>query len=303
MDLALRRVGSSTILVGLHALRSTTVIDLHECHVLHPTLFALLSPLRALLPTLSAFRRDGSAIVNLLDSGPDLLLRLDGPITAADRTRLAAFAAAHGITRIASAAGRAAPETACQLRPATTQFAGVTVAPPSGVFLQASREGERAIVDAVLAGLPDRLAGRAWIAELFCGCGTLTFPLASRARVVAFEGDPAAVVALRGAANSAGLAGRITTTERDLTRRPLLATDLAGCTAVVLDPPHAGAAVQVAELARSGVRRIVYVSCHPAALGRDAATLHTAGYRLLTAAAIDQFLWSARVESVSVFAK
>ena len=303
MDIAFRREGSNTILAGLHAARSASVVDLAECHVLHPALFALLQPLRALLPTLAGFRRDGSAVVNLLDSGPDLLLRLDAPITAGDRTRLAAFAAAHGIPRIACAAGCAEPETACQLRPATTGIAGVAVAPPPGAFLQASREGEQAIVDAVLAGLPDPLPGRAWIAELFAGCGTLTFPLAARARVAAFEGDPAAVAALRAAANGAGLAGRVTATARDLARRPLLAPDLAGCSAVVLDPPHAGAAAQVGELTRAGVRRVIYVSCNPAALGRDAAALRGAGYRLLAASAIDQFLWSARIESVSVFAK
>ena len=84
----------------------------------------------------------------------------------------------------------------------------MTVAPPPGAFLQASPEGEREIVDAVLAGLPDRLTGRAWIAELFAGCGTLTFHLARRARVAAFEGEPAALAALRHAANGAGLAGR-----------------------------------------------------------------------------------------------
>ncbi len=72
---------------------------------------------------------------------------------------------------------------------------------------------------------------------------------------------------------------------------------------MVLDPPHAGALPQVTELARAGVPRIVYVSCNPAALARDAAVLHASGYRLLAATAIDQFLWSARVESVSVFAR
>jgi 23S rRNA (uracil1939-C5)-methyltransferase len=303
MDLALRREGSGTILVGLHAPRSTGVVNLHECHVLAPALFALLAPLRALLPTLAAFRRDGSAIANLLDSGPELLLRLDAPVTAGDRTRLAAFAAAHDVSRIACAVGRTEPEVACQLRPATTALGGVSVAVPPGTFLQASPQGERAIVEAVLAGLPERLPGRAWIAEMFAGCGTLTFPLAGRARVVAFEGDAAAASALRAAANAAGLAGRVTAHQRDLTQRPVLASELTGCAAVVLDPPHAGAAAQVPELSRAGVPRVIYVSCNPAALARDAASLHRAGYRLLAATAIDQFLWSARVESVSVFAR
>ncbi len=303
MDLALRREGSGRILVGLHAARSASVVDLIECHVLDPALFALTAALRALLPTLSAFRRDGSAVANLLDSGPDLLLRLDGAVSAGDRTRLAAFATAHGLCRIATATARGPAETACQLRPAVIALDGVAVSPPPGAFLQASHQGEQAIVDAVLAGLPERLPPRARIIDLFAGCGTLTIPLSRRARVLAFEGDADAAAALRRAGNAASLAGRIAVTQRDLAMRPLLAAELAGCAAAVLDPPHAGAGPQIAELARAKLARVIYVSCNPAALGRDARALHAAGHRLLSVTAIDQFLWSARVESVSVFGR
>jgi 23S rRNA (uracil1939-C5)-methyltransferase len=72
---------------------------------------------------------------------------------------------------------------------------------------------------------------------------------------------------------------------------------------IVLDPPYAGAAAQMAQIVASGVARVVYVSCNPAALSRDAAVLATAGYRLLRATPIDQFLWSAQVECVAVFGK
>ena len=119
--------------------------------------------------------------------------------------------------------------------------------------------------------------------------------------MIAWEGDPAAAMALRGAARRVGLEGRITIGIRDLVRQPLQAKELAGAAAVVLDPPFDGAGPQLPAIAASGVRRVVYVSCNPAALGRDAAQLRMAGYALRGVRLIDQFVWSARVEAVVVF--
>jgi 23S rRNA (uracil1939-C5)-methyltransferase len=176
-------------------------------------------------------------------------------------------------------------------------FAGVAMAPPPGAFLQASASGERAIVAAVLAALPAK--GR--IAELYAGCGTLTFALSNRARVAAWEGDAASASALRAAANRAGLAGRIEVVQRDLARQPLQARELSGFAAVVLDPPLAGAAAQTAQIAAARPPVVIYVSCNPATLSRDARLLRQANYHLKAATPIDQFLWSARLESVCVF--
>ena len=302
MDFALRR-NQGSVTVGLHAARSDNLVDLQVCEILHPTLFALVAPLRIVLKSLTAFRREGSAIVNLLDSGPDLLLRLDDTPDSGDRTRLAAFAEAHGLPRITCAPLRGGMETAAQLRPAITRLQGVTIAPPPGAFLQASQAGEDAIVAAMLAGLPERLPARARVVELFAGVGTLTFALAKRARVVAYEGDRVAADCLVSAVNGSGLAGRVTIAIRDLARQPLAAKEMAGAAAIVLDPPYAGAAAQMEQIAAAGAPRVIYVSCNPAALVRDARVLGMAGYRLIQSTAIDQFLWSARVEGVAVFAR
>ncbi|HEY1413016.1 MAG TPA: class I SAM-dependent RNA methyltransferase, partial [Rhodopila sp.] len=98
-----------------------------------------------------------------------------------------------------------------------------------------------------------------------------------------------------------GVAGRIEAFQRDLARQPLSAKELAAFAAVVLDPPHNGAAAQIGQIAAAKVPTVIYVSCNPATLSRDARTLLGAGYTLAAATAIDQFLWSARLESVSVF--
>lgn len=314
-DLALRR-GAAGITLGFHARGSNEVVDLAVCVVLDPRLVALFAPLRALLRGLKALRREGSAVLNLLDTGPDLLLRTDAALDAAGRAALAVFAERHGIPRIAwirsgstmgvrsgSAAGAqnaAASETAAQLGPATIRWGEAVVAPPPGAFLQASPDGEAAIVAAVLAGLPTPLPARMHVGELYAGIGTLTFALAARVRVTAFEGSAEAVAALAAAAGRTG--ARITAVRRDLDRQPLLAPELKGFAAVVLDPPFAGAAEQVALLARARAPSIVYVSCNPAALARDAVALRQVGYRVTAATPVDQFLWSPHLESVVAFA-
>ena len=298
-DLALRRRPGGGVALGFHARVGGAVLDLHTCEVLDPRLVALFDPLRALLRGLPALRREGSAVLNLLDTGPDLLLRTDGALDAGGRGRLAAFAVAHGIPRIAWARGNGAPEVAAQHGPAEIRFGGAAVHPPPGAFLQATPAGEAAIREAVLAGLPDRLPARAAIAELHAGIGTLSFALAERARIAAYEVSAEAVGALASAAGRAG--ARIKAERRDLVRQPLLPPEMKPFAAVVLDPPFGGAPEQVPLLARARVPRVVYVSCNPAALARDAKALEQAGYRVLSAVPVDQFLWSPHLESVVAF--
>ncbi len=298
MEFAVERVDGGVVL-GLHRAHDRRVLDLSACEVLHPALFALVQPLRSALCGLAALRRRGSVLANLTRSGPDLTMRLDGMPAPSDRGKLAAFAAARGVPRIACALGDGQAETACQQQVPMAVFAGHQVALPPGAFLQASAEGEAAIVAAVLAGLPDRMTGRSRAVELYAGCGTISFPVAQRLRVQAFEGDAQAAAALRRA--QAG--SRVEATHRDLARQPLSAKELSGAAVVILDPPYAGAAMQVPQIARSDVGRVVYVSCNPAILARDAALLAQAGFRLIRATPIDQFVWSAQIECVAVFAR
>jgi 23S rRNA (uracil1939-C5)-methyltransferase len=273
-------------------------VDLAECSVLHPALAASIAPLRTLLSRIRAFRREASVIANLLDSGADVLIRTDAPLDITDRLALIEFARAHGLPRISWARSNDEPEPIAVLRPPTTMLSGVSITPPPGAFLQASASGEAAIIAAVRDALPAK--GR--IAELFAGCGSITFALAEHARVAAWEGDAALVAVLRRAANHAGLSGRISVTQRDLARQPLQGKELAGFAAVVLDPPSAGAAAQSAQIAAAKGPVVIHVNCNPATLSRDARLLHQAGYRLVSSHPIDQFLWSARLESVAVFA-
>jgi 23S rRNA (uracil1939-C5)-methyltransferase len=294
-DFAIRR-GTDGLRLGFHATGSAAILDIAACPVLHPRLVAVLQPLRDLLPRLPALKRDGSAVLNLLDTGPDLLLRTDGTLDAAGRALLAGFAAAHGLPRIAWARGNGVPEIAAQLGPVAITLSGVAVTPSPGAFLQASPEGEQAIIAAMLAGLPAKLAGRGRIADLHAGFGTLSLALARRGRVTAFESDGAAVAALANAAAKAGLP--LAGTRRDLVRQPLTVAELAPFAAVVLDPPFAGAEEQAGLLARSAVPAVIYVSCNPQALSRDLRFFADQGWRVDAATPIDQFLWSGQLEAV-----
>ncbi|WP_431281523.1 class I SAM-dependent RNA methyltransferase [Humitalea sp. 24SJ18S-53] len=300
-DLALLRRADGSVAVGLHARGSQAVVDLSTCLVLDPRLVALFEPLRAMLKRLSALRRAGSAIVNLLDTGPDLLLRTDGPLDAPGRGLIAAFANEHAIPRIAWAMGNAPPEMAAQTGTVGLSLSGAMLAPAPGAFLQASPGAEAAIIAAVLAGLPRKLTGKSRIADLYAGVGTLSLPLATRASIAAYEGDAEAVATLAAAAGRAG--ARIAAVKRDLARQPLLPAEIDRFVAVVLDPPFAGAAEQCAMLARSKGRCVIYVSCNPTALARDAKILLQGGFRITAATLVDQFLWSSQVESVLVFSR
>jgi 23S rRNA (uracil1939-C5)-methyltransferase len=290
-DLGLRRLADGSVALGFHARQSRALVDIAPCRILRPELVALLPRLAETLRGLQALRREGAAVLNLLDTGPDLLLRSDAPLSPRDRERLGTL----GLRRVAWALRDAPPETAWQSEAPVITLGGVAVSPPPGAFLQATREGEAAITAAVLAALP-KLTRRAVVADLYAGIGTLSVPLAEHARVLAFEGAADAAAALDAAARRAG--GRVKAERRDLAQRPLLARELDPLDAVVLDPPFAGAAAQVAQIARSKLRQLIYVSCNPAALTRDLRVLRGAGFSVTGAVPVDQFLWAPHLESV-----
>lgn len=297
-DLAIRRVGKD-IVVGLHARNSHAVVDLTTCPVLHPSLVNALPAFRQVLRSLEGLRQAGDLHLNLLESGIDVLLATDGPLSSGDRTRLATFAESLCVPRISwrLSSSKGDAENVAQRGSVRHRFGETEVAPPAGAFLQATAESEAWIQAAVLAALPKKLGKRDTIIELYAGCGTLSFPLSTKVRVLAYEGYAPAAACLKAATGGT----RVTAECRDLNRQPIMGKDLNSAVAVVLDPPHAGAKLQMAQITHGKPKSVVYVSCNPAALAKDAASLHGAGYSLSSITVIDQFLWSAEVEAVCGF--
>ncbi|MEA1677726.1 class I SAM-dependent RNA methyltransferase [Nitrospirillum sp. BR 11163] len=284
--------------LGFNERASHRLVDIEECTVLAPRLMALVAPLRALLLELLPDEHTLDVALTLLDDGPDVLLvGLPQPDLNA-LEKLGAFAEAHDLTRLTWSKRPGAPvEPIALRRTGVVRFGPVAVSPAPGSFLQASAEGEAALVAEALAGAK----GAARVADLFAGSGTLTFPLSTLAPVHAVEGDGVAITALEAAARAAGGGHPVTVERRDLFKEPLSPAELSAYQAVVFDPPRAGAASQAAALAASSVPVVVAVSCNPVSFARDAALLLGGGYVLDRLVPVDQFLWSPHLEVAARF--
>jgi 23S rRNA (uracil1939-C5)-methyltransferase len=179
----------------------------------------------------------------------------------------------------------------------TVRLSGVEVRLPPSAFLQPTAEGELFLQSYARSAVK----GAKRIADLFAGCGTLSFAVAQVAPVHAVELDPVMLGALVDAARKAKGLKKITAERRNLFRQPLAREELSRFDTVILDPPRAGAEAQARELAGSGVRRILYVSCDPQSFARDAAILLGGGYTASAVTPVDQFIWSEHIELVALF--
>lgn len=282
------------VIVGFHARASDTVVPVPDCILLHPGLMACL-PVLEKITALGASRKAALGLaVTLSEAGVDLAVSgakpMDGPLFA----ELGQVAAEGDLARLSWNG-----ELVAERRPPLQRMGHALVSPPPGAFLQATAEGEAALVQAVREAL--RPVRR--VADLFAGCGTFTLPLAEMAEVHAVEGEAALLTALdRGWRHAKGLR-RVTTEVRDLFRRPLMPDELKRFDAVVIDPPRAGAEAQTGQIAASDLGRVAMVSCNPVSFARDARILSDAGFTLDWVQVVDQFRWSTHVEVAAQFSR
>jgi 23S rRNA (uracil1939-C5)-methyltransferase len=276
-------------LIGFNAEHSHRIVDMRECHVLRAELFALVDPLRQLLGDMLQPKRIAEVQLTLIDGGSDVLLKGIHARRLDEIERLSSFAMKHDLARLSVDRGLG-PETLLEPQVATVTLSGVPVAFPPGGFLQATEDGEDALVRCV----QEALAGASNIADLFAGLGTFT--LSTRAAYAA-EASRDAAAALKRAAPATMVE------HRDLYRQPLDGPELKRFDGLVLDPPRAGAAEQVSQLAGSAVRRVAYVSCNPATFANDAKSLLGGGYNLEWVEPVGQFRWSTHVELAACFSR
>ncbi|MDH3239187.1 MAG: class I SAM-dependent RNA methyltransferase [Alphaproteobacteria bacterium] len=312
------------LVLGFRARGSHDVVDMTVCRVLEPALFALTGELRAFFEETLAPGQAAEAEAQVVGGALDLLIRAPAALDLPIREALTAFARDAGIARLSyqaerpAPAGRGrnprarrrgaggeaprAPEVIVQFSPVTARFGDAAVALPPLAFLQASAAGEAALVAQVLeavSGVPR--GGR--VADLYCGAGTFTFPLARQWRVVGYDGDEALIEALNAAARASGRGAAVTAEARNLARRPLWGPELAAFDAVVLDPPRAGARAQAEALAGSSVSTVVMVSCDPASFARDGKILADGGFAPGPVTLVDQFVWTRHLELVAAFCR
>ena len=279
-------------LVGFHARASDVIVDIADCHILRPAIQAALPLLRELTTAGTSRAGELSLCVTETPAGLDVAVTGGKPMDAALFQLLAALADQVDLARLTW------DGQSITRRPPALAMGRAQVVPPPGGFLQATPEGEAALV----AAIRDMTRGAGRVLDLFAGCGTFSLPLAETAVVHAVEGLAAPLQALDAAARRTPGLHRITTETRDLSRRPLLPDELR-YDAIVIDPPRAGAEAQAREIAASRVDRVAFVACDPVNFSRDAQLLAEGGFVLSRLMVVDQFRWSPHVETVAQFVR
>jgi len=298
-----------TVLVGFHERKSSFVADIKTCYVLPPHVAALLMPLREMVRALSVPDRVPQIEVSVGDKVTALVLRHMTPLTDNDIRVLREFAAQHNIQWWLQSKG---PDTVHALEPEHEAQLAYTL-PEFGLrmpyrptdFTQVNHQINRALISRALTLLEVQPTDR--VADMFCGLGNFSLPLATQAaEVVGVEGSQALTERAQDAALQAGIHNARFSTlnlfEVDLT----WLTGLGHFDRMLIDPPREGAQALSTALAQlpqaARPKRIVYVSCNPATLARDAAILVTeGGYKLLAAGVVNMFPHTGHVESIAVF--
>ncbi|CAN5893060.1 class I SAM-dependent RNA methyltransferase [soil metagenome] len=286
--------------LGYKTRKSWDVIDISVCPIADPKIEAALPALRRLAAPLLQHPKSAPTLhVTVTSEGLDIEItgverRSGGGLSADARMQLGQIASEVDFARVTMDG-----EVQYGARQPLVRVGPAVVALPAGAFLQAVPAAEAAMA----AFAVEQAAGAERIADLYCGVGTFTFRLAQIAPVYAADGHAGAIRALSSAiATAPGLKG-ITAETRDLARRPVLAVEFKKIDTVLFDPPRAGALEQTAEIAASGVSKVIGVSCNPATFARDARVLIDAGFSLDRVLPVDQFLWSPHVELVGVFTR
>ena len=292
------------VLVGFRERSSSFVTDTERCPVLHPRVGEALAALAALIGSLDIRERVPQVEVAMGDERCILVFRVLAPPSAGDAERLRSFGAAHGFVVYLQEGGldsiRPLDPPGVQLTYALPEF-DVELEFRPGDFTQVNFEVNRLMVARAVELLRPQPQER--VLDLFCGLGNFTLPLARRAaEVVGVEGEAGLVARARANALRNGIGNARFYTANlyaALDAEPWLRERFE---AALLDPPRTGAVEVLPLLPRLGVERLVYVSCYPGTLARDAAQLvQRHGYRLVGAGAMDMFPHTAHVESIAVF--
>jgi 23S rRNA (uracil1939-C5)-methyltransferase len=298
--------GKGGVLIGFHERRSSYIADIRQCAILPPHVSDLLMPLRELVASLSLVDRLPQIELAVGEQSTVLVLRILQPLTAKDQQLLRAFADRHQVVFYLQPKG---PDTAQLFYPSNAPRLFYAL-PEFGLemdfrptdFTQVNHAVNRVLVRKTLQLLDPQPGER--IADMFCGLGNFTLPIArSGAQVLGVEGSPALVRRGQETAEKMGLGERV-----GFSVANLFAVDEAAVAALgafdkmLIDPPREGAIELIKALGTNGPRRIVYVSCNPATLARDAGVLvNVLGYRFCSAGVVNMFPQTAHVESIAVF--
>lgn len=282
------------LLLGFYRFHSHQIIDINSCPVAMKSLSDILVPLKETLTLILKNRQKAEIFLTHASNGIDMLLEVNDIIEPEFEQKLKDFAIKNGIIRLQISL----PKKSMIIYESESPYiilGDKKVAIDAKCFIQASFSSDRILAELVEQYLPKE---KGELVDLFCGRGTFSLPLSKRFSVYGFDSDTPSLEALEKVSK-----GEIFLQERDLFTNPLNTDELRPYRFAVINPPRAGALVQVKELSNSSCTRIIYVSCNHETFARDAKILERGGYKLLEATPVDQFYWSSHVEVVGVFVK
>lgn len=309
------------LVLGFNESKSHELINVEECPLLTAKINSLIPQLRTFLTEFCNIKVSeklknkkfrtyniGSGDIWLTEAvnGVDMLLEINESLSLEHRMALCDFAnGTADIARVSVQIGAGKPETVIEKSRPYLNIGGYQVFIPAGTFLQASNAGEQALINLVLKYIGDTQGN---IADLFCGVGTFSYPLAAnpKNKITAIDSSEELLAGFQKSVNHNTIPN-IKICRKNLFKYPLDSNELKGFEIVVFDPPRAGAAAQTAQIAampdENKPQKVIAVSCNPHTFVNDANTLISGGYRIIEVTLVDQFVYSTHSELVALFEK
>lgn len=304
------------IYMGFYRFHSHQIVNIDSCPLVTTELSALLLPLKDLLKHLLEDKEKAEISLIHADNGIDLIVEIQKEIDVQEkeRERIKELSlptlTKYGVIRFTLKA--IDEECIFEIALPHVIFDGAKIAIEADAFLQSSTLSDKILSELALGlcnappadnvgnFLPQtEIAIKKRVIDLFCGRGTITLPLSCYYDVTGVEIDEKALIALRKGAAEAKREVRLI--QRDLWNKPLLAKDLKNYDIAVINPPRIGASPQCQELAKSNLKKIIYISCNPESFAKDAKILIKSGYKIVSVTPVDQFYWSHHLELVACF--
>ncbi len=299
--------------LGFHRFKSHQIININECLLLTPPMDGIIAPTREMLDSILFLRQKAKIFITQTQKTPhhngiDIILEIQlcHDLEPWQEENIQKFSQHHQIARF-QFRHRKKYKTIYESPHGFPHvlFDGVMVEVNAHSFLQATQASDDILADLVTRNIPiffEYNQKEIKIMDLFCGRGTLTFPLSRYGKVIAIDSEKDALKALETANKKANRP--ITVHEsRDLFSTPLTRDEFQGIDLVVINPPRAGALEQIHHLAHSNIAMIVYVSCNPQTFCRDGEFLVNAGYDFVQLSPLDQFMYNPHLEVVGIFAR
>ena len=319
-ELAFRH-NHGNLVLGFNESKSHELINVESCPLLTAKINSLIPQLRKFLSEFCNIKVSeklknkkfrtyniGSGDIWLTEAanGIDVLLEINEPLGLEHRMALCDFAnGSDDIARVSVQVGNGKPESVIEKSRPYLSIGGYQVFIPAGTFLQASGAGEQALINLVLKYIGESQGN---IADLFCGVGTFSYPLAAnpKNKITAVDSSDELLDGFQKSVNHNTIPN-IKISRKNLFKYPLDANELKGFDIVVFDPPRAGAAAQTAQIAamadKDKPQKIIAVSCNPHTFVNDANTLISSGYCVIEITLVDQFVYSTHSELVALFEK